>query len=298
MFLKTVVWADKSLAASTSYQEDLPSLPMSHLLFTLKFLNVTNEGTLAELVERITDISVKDKGVSIFQMNGADLWAFNCIHLCRPPIMINRVATDNATRAITFIIPFGRKLYNPAECYPERPAGDVKFYLTTSATETAVDGLIAQLECVSLVGASPANYLKVYTKTYTPAATGLNSVDLERGNLIAGLMLFSTTVPTGTAWTTSLDEATLLGDNQELVVSDTYWETLHGSLLERVGYIGDFTAAFGDDLVHKYALIDFMQGVADENLLPTDALKSFKLRFVAGDTNLIRIIPLEVVAVG
>lgn len=298
MFLKTVLWADKALVASGSYQEDLPSLPLSHLIFTLKCLNVTDEGLLAEILARITSIAVKEKGTTIFQMSGADLFAFDCVFMGKPPILTNRIATDNAVRAITFIIPFGRALYNPAECYPERPQGDVKFYLDTSAVETAVDGLIAQLEVVSLPEAGPGNFLKVYTKTFTPSATGLNSVDLERGNLLAGLLLFSTTVPATTVWTTSLDECRLMADGKEHVVASTYWESMHGALLERTGYIGDYGAAFGGDLIVNYAFLDFYPRGGEEDLIPTDGLKSLKLQLTAGDTNAIRIIPLEVVSAG
>lgn len=298
MYRKSVVWADKALVASGSYQENLPSEPLSHLIFTLKGLNVTVEATLAQVLARITSIAVKDLGSTIFSMSGADLWALNTVFIGNVPILTNRVATDNATRAITFIIPFGRSLYNPGECYPAKAEGDLKVYLDISAIETAIDVLIVQLEAVTMPGAGPGNFLKCYTKTYTPAAVGLNTVDLERGNLLAGLLLFATTVPTGIVWTASIDECRLMANNVETVIAQTYWESMHGALLERMGYIGDFGAAFGADLVVNYAIIDLFPTGGDENLLVTDGLRSLKFQYTAGDTNLIRILPMEVVAVG
>lgn len=298
MFEKSVVWADKALVASGSYQEDLPAVPLSHLILTLKGLNVTDEATLAEVLARITTVSVKDVGVTIFSLSGADLFALNCIFMGKMPILTNRVATDNATRAITMIIPFGRSLYNPAECYPAKPQGNLKFYLDISATETAIDGLIAQLEAVNLPGAGPASFLKVYTKTYTAGAVGLNSVDLERGNLVAGLLLFGTTVPATTVWTSSIDDCRLMANNKEHVVAQTYWETLHGDLLEQCGYIGDLGAAYGADLVVNYGFIDMFPLGDDQHLIATSGLLSFKFQYTAGVADAIRIIPMEVVAVG
>ena len=298
MFEKSVVWADKALAASGSYQEDLPAVPLSHLIFTLKGLNVTDEATLAEILARITNISVKDLGVTIFSMSGADLFAFNVVFTGLMPILTNRDALDNTTRAITFILPFGRKLFNPAECYPAKPQGNLKFYLDISATETAIDGLIAQLEAVNLPGAGPGSFLKVYTKTFTAPATGLNSVDLERGNLVAGLLLFGTTVPATTAWTASIEDCRLMANNKEHVIALTQWETLHGDLILQCGYIGGLIAASGDDIVVNYGFIDLSPLGDDQHLIETDGLLSFKFQYTAGVADAIRLLPMEVVAVG
>lgn len=298
MFEKSVVWADKALAASSSYQEDLPAVPLSHLIFTLKGLNVTDEATLTEILARITNISVKDLGVTIFSMSGADLFAFNCVFMGKMPILTNRDALDNTTRAITLILPFGRRLYDPGECYPAKPQGNLKFYLDTSATETAIDGLIAQLEAVNLPGAGPASFLKTYTKTFTAAATGLNSVDLERGNKLAGVLVYGTTVPLTTAWTASIEDCRLMANNKEHVIALTYWESLHGGLLERCGYIGDFGAAFGDDLVVNYGFMNFFPLGDDQHLIETNGLLSFKFQYTAGVADAIRLLPMEVVAVG
>lgn len=297
MFRKNVHWADKSLAASTDYQENLPSEPISHLIFTLMGLNVTDEATLAEIVARITSISVKDLGRTIFQMNGADLWAFNCVYFGKPPILTNRDALDNTTRALTLVIPFGRKLYDAGECYPARAEGDLKFYLSTSATETAIDGLLAHLESVVMEGATPSAYMSVYTKTYTPDATGSKEVDLERGNKVAGLLLWATTVPATTAWTATINDCRIMANGVEHVVAQTYWESLHGDLLEVTGYIGDFGAAFGDDLIVNYGFLNFDPKKDGAFLIDSSGFRSFKFKFTAGDTNPMRILPMEVVAV-
>lgn len=295
--LRTALVSDETLTASEVKTVDLPINPVSHLALTLKGLNATDEATLAEVVARLTKITVSRLGDSQLDIGGADLFALNCWMFGNVPLLTNRVATDNATRALTLILPFGRTLYNSKECYPATRRGEFKIQITISATETAIDGLILQLEAVELLGATPSRYLKVRQLTKTPTATGDVHQDLPIGNLLAGLFLFSTTVPTGTAWTTTIDSIKVLKDNREKLIAAAQWETLHGELLDRIGYRGAFAAATGDDPIHKYAGLDFSPGNKDEFLLETKGSSSLETVVTAGDTNLYRVLPLELVRV-
>lgn len=296
-FLKVAVTSDRAMTAGEQYNEPLPAVPMSHILFTFKCLNKAAEVGLTEVLAKVSNISIKDLGRVVFDMSMSDLYALNCIYFGKEPILANRVATDNATRYITLIIPFGRKLFTPEECYPARAHGDVRLIIDMIATETTLDGVIYNIEAVCLPDATPSTYMKAYTKSYNIAAGGENKVDLERGNKLIGLLMWSYTVPTGTAWTASIDRARLMADNIEHIVAMNYWEIIHGDLLRKCGYLGDHGAAYGDDLIHKYGFWDFDPNLDGEFLIETEGLRSFDFKFYAGDTQSIRLIPLEQVAV-
>lgn len=297
MFRKLAIISDKAITAGAVEQYDLPALPMSHILFTFKCLNVTDEATLAEILARVTNISIKDLGRVVFDMSMADLYAMNCVYFGKEPILTNIIATDNATRCITLIIPFGRKLFTPDECYPARAHGDVKMIVTLNSTETACDGVIYNIEVVTLPDASPSVFMKAYTKSYNIAAVGDNEVDLERGNKLIGLLMWSYTVPATTVWTASIDRARLMANNVEHVVAMNYWEIIHGDLLRKCGYIGDHSAAYGGDKLVNYGYWDFDPNLDGMYLIETEGLRSFDFKFYAGDTESIRLIPLELVAV-
>lgn len=293
--LRSVLVADEAITADTVNTYDLPVNPLSHIIFTIKCLNVTDEATLAEILARISKITVSRLGQTQLDISGADLFAMNLVYFGHAPILANRIATDNATRYLTMILPFGRWLFNPSECYPKSSAGEVKLQITVSATETACDGVIFLIETVELIGASPSAWRKVTTLTKTPAATGEMDVDLPIGNDLAGILLFSTTVPATTAWTTTVDWVKLLRDNVEEQISKAYWESMHGDLLNRCGYHGDYSAAFGNDIIHKYALLDFDPLQDGSFLVKTSGSASMKLRVNAGDTNILRVLPYEIV---
>lgn len=294
---RTVVVQDEAQAASAAPTFDLPINPLSHLILSFKFLNKAAEVLLPEILAKISKINISRGGQTQQDINLADLWAKNCIMYGQEPILTNKVATDNATRILTVILPFGRRLFDPNECMPATPYGDFKLTITTTATETTMDGVIFQIEAVELIGATPKQFLKITTIAKTPPAVQEYDVDIPIGNPLVDLLLWATTVPTGIVWTATLDWVKLLKDNIEEQIAKANWECLHGNLLGKIGYIGDHGAAYGADLLSLYGLVDF-DPLGDSSLLvPTAGASSLKLRVNAGDTNPFRVIVSELVKV-
>lgn len=295
-FLRSIIIDDETVSADGTVTEDLVVNPLSHLIFTIKALNVTDEASIANLLALVTNIEILHRGTSIFSASAADAFALDMALLGHLPMALNLIATDNATRAVSLIIPFGRQPFNPAECFPESRAGELTIQATCDIATAEADGLILQVEAVELLGAAPSKYLKVTTLTKTPAATGACDVDIPVANTLAGILLYSTTVPATTAWTTTIDKVKLLGDNTELLFSEANWESLHGDLNLRCGHEPGHTAASGDDHVAHYAFMDFTPFGRDDYLINTQPLSSLKLRVTAGDTNALRALPLELVS--
>lgn len=296
-YRRTTIAQDESVAASSVTTYDLPVNPVSHLVLTLKGLNVTDEATLAQILARLSNVTVSRFGANIINLSGADLHALNGVMFGNMPILTNQVATDNATRAISFIIPFGRKLYDPNECLPETLRGELRMSVTMSATETELDGMILQIEAVELIGAKPKSHLKVTTISLTPTSGVDNDVDLPVGNKFAGILLFSTTVPTGTVWTTTIDRIKLLVDGVEKEIANANWEALHGELLSRVGQKQQYDASANDDDLTLYALADFSPHGEDTFLVDTKDRRQAILRITAGDASALRALPIEVVGI-
>lgn len=295
-FLRSVIVQNATIAASDVKTYDLPVNPLSHIILNMQGLNVTDEATLAQILARISKVEVLWKGASIISMSGADLFAWNAIFFGQMPLVSNQVATDNATRNITLLIPFGRKLYNPAECFPATKKGELQLQVTFSSSEAELDNIVLQVETVELFNGAPTQYMKITTLTKTPAATGDNEVDLPINNKLAGIMIFSTTVPTGTATTTTVDTVKLLADNKETLFGLANWESLHGELINRIGHRQDYDGSADNDDINKYAIMDFSPKGMDEYLLDTSNFASLKLRVSAGDTNVLRALPIEIVS--
>jgi hypothetical protein len=295
-FLRSVIVQDVTPAADGTLSYDLPVNPVSHLIFTIKCLNVTDEATIAQILALVTNVEVLHRGTSIVQMSAADLYALNFALLGNAPLALNMIATDNATRALSLIIPLARKLFDPTEGFPDSKAGELQLQATVDIATSDADGLILQVEAVEMLDAHPSRYLKSTTLTKTPAATGDCDLDLPIAHTLAGVILYSTTIPATTAWTTTIDRVKLLADNTERYYSNTNWESLHSDLINRCGDRPGHTTARGDDSIAHYALIDFCPGNRDDYLFDTKPLSALKLRITAGDTNVLRAIPLELVS--
>lgn len=292
-FLRSSVINDETISSDGIKIYDLPVLPMSHLVLTIKALNVTNEATIQQLMALVTKIEVSHLGKNIFNMSALDALALNLSLLNKFPFALNPIATDNATRSISLIIPFGRTLFNPAECYRATNRGELQIALTCDIATAEADGLILQLEAVQLPEASPGQYLKCVTSNFTPAATGEDKVALPLGTKMAGVLLWATTVPATTAWTATIEKLELLIDEVEKYYSGTYWETLHGQLHERI-----FTAQFADvntavAVLENHAYMDFDPDGKGSFIVDTSGSKSVNLNINFGDTNPIRIIPVQ-----
>lgn len=296
-YRRSVIAQDQSVAASSITTFDLPVNPLSFLMVTMRFLNVTDEGTLAEVLARITNVTVTRFGATIFSASGADMHKLNAIMLGGMPILSNQVATDNAARYITMMIPFSRTPYSPLEGLPATSRGELKLQIEMSATETAVDNLSLQIEAIEMLGATPKQYLKITTLSLTPVSGVENDATLPIGNKLAGIAIFSTTVPTGTSYTTSADKVRLLVDNVEDTIASANWETMHGELIRKVGHQEAYDASADNDDLSLYALLDFAPLNDDQYLVETKGKSSVVLKITGGDTNAIRVFPIEVVTV-
>lgn len=297
-FIRSVLAQDYAPSADETKTWDLPVNPLAYVSFVIKALNVTDEATLANLLALVTNITVAFNGQSILNMTAADLYAYNVALLGRVPIFTNLVSTDNATRSVGLVIPFGRKIMDPSECFPQARKGELSLQATLDIATAEADGLIIQAETTELPGAQPRSYLKATTLTATPAATGQFDIELPKNNPLLGCLLWGTTVPTSTAWTATIDQARVLADNVEKGYAQANWESIHADLINRSGMPLGAEDAWTTDAINNYALIDYDPMKDGQFELQTAQLNDLKLRIEAGDTNPLRIIPIERVPIG
>jgi len=309
-FLKSVIAQNESVTAGTSVTYDLPVNPLSHVNLVLNFLNVDNIASLSELLAAVTRVEVLYRGQAICSASLADLWALTTYLLQRSPMMGNHITADNAARWLGLMIPFGRVPFNPDECIMQTRAGELQLQITYAPAFIAFDNVTVQLESVELLDASPKGHIKFTTLNLTPQV-GQNDLDLPIGNDIAGILLFSGTVPDGESATTSADQVKILVDNSEQYYSLSNWESMRVDAQWRTGPQNNYSPAVHrliegtpnvmgsnqqvDDDLETYAYLDFDPLLDSSYLLKTAGAASAKIRITGGDTNAIRAIPVELV---
>jgi hypothetical protein len=316
-FIHSVLAQNETVTAGTVITYDLPVNPLSFIMLTLRFQQ--NKADLQmdwdNVDAMLSKIEVLYKGSAIYSMNGSDAEALQAMLLGYEPWITNRLGADNEYTFFTFLIPLGRKLYGPAECFPRSVRGELQLQITYASSFSEIDGVSAQIETVELPEANPERYLRVTTLSVTPTAAGELDVELPIGNQIAAVMFFGTTVPLADANTQTLTYSQLLLDNQRHFFSQTNFECwrqlaglrhqppiAHGYHFHQLDsaayaqYMDTSVVKYRNDRCIQHLWWDFDPNRDDMYLLQTAGKSDVVARIYAGDTNALRVLPCELVS--
>lgn len=320
MFLRSRMIQNETFGAvSTVRTDDLPVNPLSAILLTI--LGQNDAINVAALWQTIMDcvarVEVLYKGQAIISGSLADLSAMYYHLTDKFPYLGRQSAeADEANFFLTVPILFGPRSHLAEWCFPAVRRGELQLQTTFGAAFTDVNDLQLQIETIELPDASPKRFLKYTTMTKTPTATGDHDIDLPLGNPIRGIQLFGTTVPVDGAVTTSIDQLRLLVDNVEHGYAFANWESLRGesALYRNQPWIGaDLVArltggapAANDDtralesptsFLRRYAFMNYAPHNQEDYKLLTEGKGRVHLRITAGDTQAIRVMPVEEIAI-
>lgn len=318
MFTHSVVVPNETITAGTSPSYDLPVSPLSFCLLTIKFAQnqANTQLTFANIAAMLTKVEVLYKGSGVTSLSGLDLLACGLLVCDFESWGVNALGVDNELRSFTFLIPFGRKLYSPRECYPSQSRGELVLQTTWASSFTQIDGASLQVEAVELPDAHPERFLKMTTSAMTPVSTQAVDIELPIGNQISDIVLWGTTIPAGATVTRTISSIQIRKNNSEFMYSLSNFETLHnmaGRMRAAPGYWAGHThdlidAAFAqyDDtsppdpcnhILSNHLLVPFDVSRDGEHILKTDDANDLNIRIKPDVAAAIRVIPCEVVAV-
>lgn len=297
-FIRSSLLKDYTTATEVK-KIDLPVNPLSHLIISLDGYNVTDEATLAEILAFINKVEVSFRGTTIISLESEDLAGLNAYLYSAMPVLTQSIATDNSARTLSLIVPFGRKIFNPDECFPATKKGELTLSLDITKPATSFDNSTLNIEAVELLDASPSQYLKSTLLTVSaPGATGENDVDLPIGNNIVALQLRMTTFPTTSSHTYGVDVAKVLVDNKETGYASARAQCLTGDMIFRLSTLPRDIAAFGNVEPANIVWLDYDPVLDDNYLLNTEGKSSVKLRLDMGVDEATKVAVLELVKIG
>ena len=233
--LRTVAVLDRVIpAAGETAAIDLPVNPLSAIVITLKYLNNTaapaDYSAISAALAKFTSFNVRYRGATIFDALSDDMVVLAAGLQKWLPQTGQNNNTDNDVRALTSAICFGRRPYDPMECFPATRRGDLILQWIAGADPTGADNFLLHVETIELLDATPQRYLKTTRTARTMTLGDTNDVDLPIGNKLLGLLLKGATFPTGASRNASFSDVRLEVDNVEVMYSRSHWETLHGEL--------------------------------------------------------------------
>jgi len=297
-FIRSSLLRDHT-AATEVKKIDLPINPLSHLIFSLDCFNVANEATLAEIIGFINKLTVTKLGKTVLYAESEDLYGVNCYLYGRRPVLSGKVATVTNHQCLSLILPFGRRIFDPAECYPATKKGELTLTMDTTVPSGSADNGTLNIEAVELIGATPAHYLKTTMATVSkPNKLGDNDLDLPMGNDIIAIQIRMTTFPGAASHTFGVDLAKVLVNNQELGYSAARAQCLVGDLIHLFETQHGNIAAQGTINPDNIVYLDFDPRRNDEFLLETAGKSSVTLRMEMGVDEATYVTVLEKVAVG
>ena len=248
----------RATSATAVIDEDLPTSPLSHLIISVSGWNLTDETTLAEILAFMNTVKVSDAGRMIVNLQSEDLYGVNCYLYGHRPHFTSRVALDNQARTLGLIVPFGRRTFDPDECYPARKRGDLKLLMDMTVLATSIDNGVIDIEVVELPDASPSRYLKSSLKVVTaPGATGDNEVRLPIGNQIVALQVRMTTFPGAASHVYGVEDCTVLRSNKEYGYVGNVAQSLVADGIFHVDGQSGTIAASGEVLPDNTIWLDF-----------------------------------------
>lgn len=318
-FIHSVLAQNETVTAGTVITYDLPVNPLSFLLVTLRFQQ--NKADLQmdwdKVDAMIEKLEVLYKGSAIFSANGSDIEALDAMLMGYVPWIGNRYGDDDEYTFFTFLVPLGRRLYDPRECFPRSVRGELLLQITYESAFVEIDGVSAQIETIELPEAAPERFLRVTTLSVTPTAAGEMDVELPIGNTLAGVLFFGTTVPLADANVQTLTYSQLLIDNVRRYFSHTNFECwrqlsalrykppiAHGYHIHQLDgatyaqYMDTSVVKYRNDRSIQHLWWDFDPMRDGLYLLNTRGASDIVARVYAGDTSALRVLPCELVGGG
>jgi len=203
--------------------------------------------SVASLLDLVNPIEVRLFGSPIVSLRGSDLYALNDLFLGKRPItIVAGAATDEHTKIMGLDVP----LFQPA-----RAAGELAFLVG----RVAVSGV--NTETISIAEVANTERLEETWLHYvempgvTAGAVGYgNIVDLPAPGDLVYLIFYSTTIPTTTSETATVQSVKISVDG--VTVIERNWHEMKADV-SRGGSTGLFASPGDTSILDNYGIIDF-----------------------------------------
>ncbi len=289
---------DAHTMATERVPYDLPVTPLSHLLITVEGHSATDEATVADILAFINSVSVLHNGAQVLNLEGEDLAALNLYLFGSAGFHFDPHFGTTTYLSYSLVVPFGRKRYDPTECFPATRRGEFQLVLDTTVPATSFTGALISVSAFSLPDASPTHHLKATLLSVgAPGATGEQDVVLPIGNDLLACLIGMTTCGEDASELWGVDDARLLFDNREHHIVSAKAPELAGEMMSRVaGTVRSIPAQAGI-VPNNYIWMDFDPTRDGEYMIDTRAAARLKLRLNMGVDEALNITPVELVTV-
>jgi hypothetical protein len=305
-FLKKVVENDYDPAADGKITWELSDEALSAVWLTIKGDLVAANMCIDDFCNSITAIDVWFGGFNVMHYSHTiDALMMNCKLKGNAPYIINSSQTIDDVTGVIFPLMFGAPYLNESMALPKSLDNRKKLELTFDIATAALDDLLIDIAEVILPDGRPVGTIKQEESTVNGKGTGDRDLWLQTNWDLLKLLIYSTTAPTGAAYTSTIERAGLEIDDFSFGYQWVPFEILHGELMDELG-----GQAFGvEDHIHadpssgntgmpvglehwiyKYAQMDFFFNYDLKWRAPLSVASTAKLKYNAGVDEAFRIV--------
>jgi len=234
-FLKQMVVQDYVPAADGAYSWELSDAAMAGLWITIKGDIYAANMCIDDFALSLTGIDFWFGGFNVLHYTHTiDAIAMNCKLKGAWPYLINSSQTVDDHTGVIFPLLFGAPYLNEKMCLPESHSNRKRLTLTADIATAALDVLTIDIAEVILPDAQPLGAIKQEEIAVSAKGTGDQDLWLQTNWDLLKLNIRSPTVPTGTAYTSTVERAGLEIDDFAFGYKWVQWEILHGELMDEL----------------------------------------------------------------
>jgi hypothetical protein len=248
-FLKQVVVNDYDPSADETKTWDLSNEALAALWITVKGDLVAADTSIADIVASLTGIDVWHGGFNVAHYQHAfDALVMNCkLKGAKPYLIGNGSQTIDDVTGVTFPILFGAPYLNQQMALPASESNRKRLTLGLDIATADIDDLLIDIAEVILPDTNVLGCLKQEEIAVSAKGTGDQDLWLQTNWDLLKLNIYSTTVPAGATYTSTVERAGLEINDFAFGYKYVPWEILHGELMDELE-----GSAFGID-AHTHA---------------------------------------------
>jgi len=234
-FLKQVIENDYDPAADGVYTWELSDQALAAIWLTIKGDLVAANMCIDDFLLSLTGLDVWFGSFNVMHYTtGIKAYLMNCKFKQAHGYLVNSSQTIDDVTGITFPLLFGAPYLNDKMCLPKSLDNRKKLSLTLDIATAALDDLLVDISEVIMIDASPLGCIKQEQVDVATKGTGDKDLWLQTNWDLLKAMIYSPTVPTGAAYTATIERAGLEIDDFAFGYKSVPWEHLHAEIMDEL----------------------------------------------------------------
>jgi len=234
-FLKQRVVQDYDQAADGAHTWELSDHPLAALWITIKGDVVEADWCIDDLALSITDLELTHGSFTVVKYNSIKKAVLmNSLLKGSYPYLVASSQTIDDVVGFTFPILLGAPYLLPSMVLPSSKSNRNRLRLTLDIATAKLDDLLIDIHEVILPDANPVGCIKQEEIDYNASGTGDKDKNLQTNWDILKILLHSTTVPTGAAFTSTIETCGIELDDFAYGYKSVVWETLHAQIMDEM----------------------------------------------------------------